>query len=292
MDFKLFKKHHIRFSAQTGFRFPSNQNQYLNLKIGPGVTSIGGLPFIWDKYNLTSNPAYTETSVILFRNSIINGAQDENLLQQRPFKALKPETNLSLELGYRSVFFDKLLVDAFYYFSSVSNLITQENIYQPREDLSDILNYNNTYLVPVNATSQFISHGWGIAADYNVYKTFTIKANVSSDNILTDIPSENLSFFNTPKIRFNIGVQNPRFLFKGILGFQVNYRWQDQINYQSTFGVGNIPAFGTLDASINLNILSLKSIFKTWRHQYNQSLLYQQFWRTVYWRFVLYKFCL
>jgi outer membrane receptor protein involved in Fe transport len=42
----------------------------------------------------------------------------------------------------------------------------------------------------------------------------------------------------------------------------VNYRWQDKVYWESTFGTGDIPAYGTLDAQISYMIPKIKSLVK------------------------------
>ena len=44
------KDHNIRLSYQTAYRFPSTQNQWINLTVGGGVYLIGGLPQLRDYY--------------------------------------------------------------------------------------------------------------------------------------------------------------------------------------------------------------------------------------------------
>jgi len=77
---------------------------------------------------------------------------------------------------------------------------------------------------------------------------------------LTGVPSELITFFNTPKTRFHIGLSNSN-LSHGI-GFNVVYKWQDKINWEGTFGTGDIPAFGTLDAQVSYNFAKQKILLK------------------------------
>lgn len=54
--------HNFRASYQTGFRIPTNQDQYINLNT-PQAQLIGGLPFLANRYNLTTNKGYTLANV-------------------------------------------------------------------------------------------------------------------------------------------------------------------------------------------------------------------------------------
>ena len=69
-----------------------------------------------------------------------------------------------------------------------------------------------------------------------------------------------VTFFNTPKLRFNLGFANPNF-YKG-LGFNFIYKWQDDVNWEGTFGSGTIPSYGTLDAAISYKLPKTKHQIK------------------------------
>ena len=86
-----------------------------------------------------------------------------------------------------------------------------------------------------------------------------MSANVYTDQ-LHDVPAGLITFFNTPKTRYNIGFSNND-LYKG-LGFNVIYKWQDKVYWQGTFGTGTIPSFGTLDAQVSYKLVKAKSMIK------------------------------
>ena len=46
------------------------------------------------------------------------------------------------------------------------------------------------------------------------------------------------------------------------LGFNVNFRYQDAFLWESSYGVGNIPAYGVLDAQVSYKLSALKSVVK------------------------------
>jgi outer membrane receptor protein involved in Fe transport len=59
---KLTKDHNLRLSYQSAYRFPTTQNQWINLKTSQG-TLLGGLPALRDFYKFNTMPAYTLASV-------------------------------------------------------------------------------------------------------------------------------------------------------------------------------------------------------------------------------------
>src|SRR5690606_27494723 len=63
------KDHVIRLSYQQAYRFPNNQDQWINLQT-PGTVLIGCLPVFNTLYNFSGNPVYTATSVVEYRNTL------------------------------------------------------------------------------------------------------------------------------------------------------------------------------------------------------------------------------
>ncbi len=119
---KVAKDNNFRLSYQQAYRFPDNQDQWINLQT-PGSVLIGCLPAFSDLYHFDTNPVYTATSVVNFRNTL-----DPTQLEVATFTKAKPETMESYEVGYRGVINNKLLVDAYYYFSKYKNFIAREAV--------------------------------------------------------------------------------------------------------------------------------------------------------------------
>jgi len=105
------KDNNIRLSYQTAYRFPSNQDQWINLQT-PASRLIGGLPAFNTFFNFSGSPAYTAESLVAYRTAFtnaVNAGQPVNAaiaaaapsLVAAPFSNLKPESLHSFELGYR-----------------------------------------------------------------------------------------------------------------------------------------------------------------------------------------------
>jgi len=247
--------HYIRASYQTGFRNPTNQNQYLNLAAGGGsVRLIGGLPELLNKYQLYTNVPYTATSYQAFLNSTAIGTPDPGLLQKYTFdpKGVKPETVQAYEIGYKALLFDNLLLDAYAYYNSYENFISEILVYQNNQD--DFTSFS----VPVNAHGKVKTYGGAAGLDYLIGK-FNVSGNVSYNRI-DDLPDDYLNDFNTPKYRFNLGLGNKE-IVKNV-GFNVAYRWQGSFFWNSPFISGPVPSYGTVDAQVNLKIPSVNSMIK------------------------------
>ena len=53
--FRVAKNKNLRLSFQTAYRFPSTQQQWIDLDVGSSTRLLGGVPYFQQKYNLNSN---------------------------------------------------------------------------------------------------------------------------------------------------------------------------------------------------------------------------------------------
>jgi outer membrane receptor protein involved in Fe transport len=263
---KLAQDHNLRFSYQTAYRFPTTQNQWINLNTSNGRL-MGGLPALRDFYNFQGNPAYTVPSVQAFGASALAGAPNPALLQVQQFGELKPESTTSFEVGYKGLIAKKLLIDVYAYQAKYENFLSGVNVLQQRAGIpSSPLNLlngatRNAYSITVNAPGSVEVTGWGASAEYLLPKNFSVNANVYSD-VIGDLPAGFVSFFNTPKMRFNGGFGNSGFGKDNRFGFNVLYRWVDSFLYEGTFAQGQVPSYSTVDAQVNYKFPKSKSILK------------------------------
>lgn len=257
---RVARDNNIRVSYQTAYRFPSTQDQYINLNT-PGTRLIGGLPSFQTFFNFTTNPVFTAESIGEFRNSIAAGTPNPALLQQAQFRSLEPETVNSYEVGYRGLPTSQLLVDAYVYYSVYKDFIGRVAVGRasPGGNIANPLASEN-YSYPVNSDESVKAIGWGIGFDYQLGRRYVARVNFSGDR-LRDIPPGLVTFFNTPKFRYNIGLSNEA-VGKTNWGFNVIWRWQDEVNWEGTFGAGEIPSYGTIDAQVSYKFSKIRSLFK------------------------------
>ncbi len=260
---KVAKDNHIRLSYQTAYRFPSNQNQYISLRLGGGSSFlIGALPEFQTYYKLnTTRPGYTAASLLSYRAGLPG---DSSRLVRAGFTELKPETMKSYEIGYKGVIGKKLLVDLYGYYSQYKDFLVSVAAGQVQADgvgklpLYSSFSTNNLSYTQ-NSTSSVKSTGWGIGLEYKVYKNYMLYGNVFSD-VLKDVPADEVTYFNAPKYRYNIGLRNEN-VCKNI-GFNVVWKWQDNNYYEGTFVSGTLPYFGWVDAQITYRPAGTKSTFR------------------------------
>ena len=254
---KVAKDNNIRLSYQTSYRFPSNQNQYINLQLGGGSSYlIGALPQFQSYYQLNSTiPGYTAESVLAYR-----GSGNPAVLKQAVYTEVKPETVNSYELGYKGIVAQKLLIDAYFYYSKYDNFLLSTAVVQATSGvLTELLSGGRSLSYTQNSTTTVKSNGWGIGVDYKVYKGYSLYGNVFSD-VLKDVAPGDVTFFNAPKYRINIGLRNDNVCHN--VGFNVVYKWQDDNYYEGTFISGTLPSFGWLDAQVSYRPKGTKSTFR------------------------------
>jgi iron complex outermembrane receptor protein len=111
-----------------------------------------------------------------------------------------------------------------------------------------------------NSKEDVTSYGVGLGVTYNLPRGFVFTGNY---NYATFEANEGPNFranFNTPKSKFSVGIGN-RKLFNN-LGFNVNYRWQDHFEWQSSYGIWQVPEYGLFDAQISYRLQSIKTMLK------------------------------
>jgi len=258
---RVAPNNNVRFSYQTAYRFPTNQDQYINLATASGLL-IGGFPEFQDYYGLTDNPAYTAESVTDYRNG--GDPTNTSILQEYQFQEMKPESVSSFEVGYKGVINRKLFIDVYGYYSIYQDFLGKVALVQSRTgQQSGVFNPLPISSLPVsytqNSTQDIKALGWGASIEYSLTRNFVVYGNVFSDE-LRDVPEGFVTFFNAPKYRVNLGLRNEN-LFKGI-GFNIIGKWQDENFYEGTFVAGTLPAFLWVDAQVSYKLPKTKSTFK------------------------------
>ena len=257
---KVANNNNIRVSFQTAYRFPSTQQQWIDLDVGSNTRLLGGVPFFQQKYNLNTNTySLSELPSVTTPYTVT------------PFK---PEAVSTYELGYKGLALqDKLLVDVYGYYGQYQDFLTRRLLVQPtgNNTVNDIVtalnkgvavsNVANIYSIPVNSPTKVKTYGFGVSVDYRLPGAFTIGANLSSDN-LKDVPAGFIAYFSTPKYRTNLSIGNTGFGYKKRLGFNVAHRWQEAFFFESDFANETLPAIHTVDAQISLKLPATKSILK------------------------------
>jgi len=256
--YKVAPDHNIRASYQTAYRFPTTQNQWINLVVGGGTVLLGGLPELRDFYQFNTNPVYTVPSVQAAGAALLSGTVPANeafgLLVTPQFGEYKPETLKSFELGYKGLINKKLLIDAYGYYGKYDNFLGRTIVLQsmvPGDPTKLFTSSTRRSIsVAINSKSKVTTYGFGVSADLLLGRNFVLTANVSSDKI-KDVDPGFVSFFNSPSYRFIAGFSNTGFGKEKRFGFNINMRNQDGFYYESDFRQGEIQGYTTVDAQVS-----------------------------------------
>jgi outer membrane receptor protein involved in Fe transport len=260
---QVAKDNNIRLSYQTAYRFPTNQDQYINLNT-VSVILIGLTPEFQSYYGLNeANPGYTAESIAAYRAS--GNAANTNLLVRSTFNEVKPESVSSYEIGYRGLVTRRFLLDAYGYYSKYTNFLGRIAVGQSAKTGSpsqqDLFNPGDTRNLSYiqNTGTEIKAIGWGVTAEYELSRGFIAYGNIFSDE-LSNVPGDVITNFNAPQYRYNIGLRNNN-VYRNI-GFNFVFKWQDHNYYESTFATGTLPSFGWLDGQITYKLPESKSMFR------------------------------
>ncbi|MEM7107030.1 MAG: TonB-dependent receptor [Bacteroidota bacterium] len=257
--YEVVPNHNIRASYQTGFRNPQTQAQFIYF---PTTTILlGSAEGNAERYGIHNGGAYTEES---FQNYVAAGSTDESLLEVTNIDFVQPEQLTAYEIGYKGLFGNKLMIDINYYHNIYKDFIAQQSVrnINPTEQQGEIIPALTAYRLYVNSKEEITSDGFGLGFTYNLPSNFVLSGNYSYATFETDA-SEDSDFqagFNTPENRFNIALSNRKLLKN--LGFNIAFRYQEDFLWENSFGVLEIPAYGTLDAQITYKIPDWKTLVK------------------------------
>lgn len=273
----LAGNHNIRGSFQRGFRIPTTQDQFIDLDV---VTRrlIGSNDLLVDRYNFTTNQVY-KTNSVAAAQATGNAALLE--VEDRINQDFKTEKVNTFEVGYKGLFMDgRLLVDAYYYYSAYTDFIAEIDFTQAipnglrganadsgtpaqRDAITNGTVATQRYGFDINADGKVKSQGWAAQVDYTLEGGYFLGANVAYNELISqdDLLAQGFrASYNTPKYRYNLKFGNRKVTDK--IGFNITYRWQQAFLWESSFGVGVIPEYGSLDAQVSYKVPEWKSTFK------------------------------
>jgi len=261
--------HNIRASFQTGFRNPDTQAQYIYFPVGTN-TLLGSSRDNAERYGLHEGGAYTLASYNAYLasgGSLASGAPqggDPSLLQTTFVPYIGPEQLRSFEVGYKGIIDRDLLIDLNAYHTNYTDFIGGQDYVLKEATLhhGNVVPAGTVYSAYVNFPEDVTSWGVGLGITYNLPANFQFNGSYTYSTFDYD-PSPESNFragFNTPENKFSIGISNRK--LANNLGFNVNFRWQEDFLWESDFGAWNVPAYGTLDAQVSYKVPSIKTIVK------------------------------
>jgi iron complex outermembrane recepter protein len=281
-------QHHFRVALQTGFRNPTLQGQHVDFN-AVSLRLLGGLPQYAAAHKVYENAFLlssvqkfiTEVSKAASPTAIGNPANLDLLVPVTGFTPVKPEKVQAFEVGYKTLLWNTLFVDVSYYYNQYKDFIAQravrkaaapidldtngitlQNIAAAQSLLSPIVTpgKENTFSVYTNLDKKISSQGFAAGLEYRLPKHFTLAANYNWNKLNEDLGESFTTDFNTPEHKFNIIFGNRRLTER--LGFNIAFRWQSKFLWESSFAVGEVPAFGVADMQVSYTLKKMKSVIK------------------------------
>ncbi len=244
------ENHFVRSSAQLGFRNPTSQGQYASV-IG-NRTNVGGLRANAEFYEIYEGGAWSAASYL---RSIQQ--DDPDLRKTIVLDYIKPENIRTIEIGYKGMYSKRLLIDFSIHGSQHEDFIHQENVVSKTGTF-----YRPYFNVPISINS------WGsnLGFDWKIYKTWKLSGNANyldfnyNENTLPEGFENFNPSFNSPTWKFTAGLTNKKLL--NPLSMGLFYQWQSGFDWSSSFGVGFVPAFATIDFQLSAKLESFNSLIK------------------------------
>lgn len=246
----------LRLSFSSAIRNPTLADQFLFYNVGRAIL-LGNLDGFQNLISIESFGNYLntlETSALNYFN----------------VDPIRPEKVKTLELGYRTTLFEKLFLDATYYYSFYNDFIGFNFGVDARFDPTTRLPTRvQAYRVAANATDQVTTQGFSFGFNYYFSNYYVINGNYSWNVLNTETDDPIIPAFNTPEHKYNFGLAGRNIPIKigGLsipnFGFNINYKWIDTFIFEgSPQFTGLIPSYALLDAQINWHSKKINTTFK------------------------------
>ena len=267
---KPSEKNIIRFSFSSAIRNPTLSDQYLYYNVGRAIL-IGNLKGHGEDYG---ENLVTVQSLI---NYYLPAQLSKDSLEFFSVAPIKPEKAQSFEVGYRSTFFNKVYLDANYYYSKYTDFIGYQigvkfdTIGNSNPDAYDIsMPSIQAYRMAANAQSTVTTQGASIGMNYYLSPNITLNGNYSWNKLNKEGEDDPIiPAYNTPEHKYNLGVVGRDIHLsatKNILrdfSFSINYKWVEEFIFEgSPQFTGIVPTYDLVDMQISKKLQQLNATIK------------------------------
>ena len=260
----------IRFSVSSAIRNPTLADQYLYYNVGRAIL-IGNLNGHGTDYG---ENLVTIQSLI---NYYLPAELTSDSLKFFSVKPIRPEKARSAEIGYRTTLFNKVYIDANYYYTKYTDFIgykigakydTIGNINPNAYNIS--LNSIQAYRMSANAENTVTTQGASIGINYYLHSNYSLNGNYSW-NKLNEEGTEDpiIPAYNTPEHKYNLGLIGRNLHLsstKAILrnfSFSINYKWVEGFTYEgSPQFTGNVPTYDLIDVQVTKKLPEINASIK------------------------------
>lgn len=237
---------YLRASFSSAIRNPTLTDQYLSLNVGRAILS-GNLNGVDSLVTINSLRSFLSTL-------------DRNALEYFNIDPVRPEQVKTFELGYRTTLFDKIFVDAGYYYNIYNDFlgfnIGAELTLDPATGRPTRV---QAYRYAANSINTVTTQGFSIGLNYYFAKYYMLTGNYSWNRLNKTFDDDPIiPAFNTPEHKYNISLSGRDvpvklgFINLPKLGFNINYKWIEGFLFEgSPQFTGRIPTYDLVDAQIN-----------------------------------------
>lgn len=244
----------LRFSFSSAIRNPTLTDQYLNLNVGRArlVGNIDGFDSLItvESFNEYRRLPGSTVSVLKYFN----------------VDPIQPEKVKTFEVGIRTTLFDRIYLDAGYYYSIYTDFIGYNlGIDVPIGFFGPEYSRLQVYRVAANSTNTVTTQGLSVGLNYYFANYFMLQGNYSWNQLNTKVDDPIIPAFNTPGNKFNLGfsARDLPFIGKNAWGFNINYKWIQGFTFEgSPQFTGLIPSYDLMDAQVNCTIKKWNTTIK------------------------------
>ncbi len=259
--FNLSENQNIRFSAQQGFRNPTNQDKFIGYSQGR-MTILGSSKESIERFrqtvDLSNGVEHTFTGPYVMQNAFDIYSGDAVSLDY-----VKPETVTMLELGYRYNISD-LTLDVSAYYSNYQDKIAGKFINSPV--LTSTLTTAQAaiaggsfyeFQVDSNLDEEFNAYGVSLEATKSISNSLSANLVYEYNQKDYEENSSVTSFvsWNTPDHRIKGGLNYT----KGAFSLNANARYHSEYDYESSFFSDTIESNTVIDAKASFALPALKA---------------------------------
>ncbi len=247
----------LRFSFSSAIRNPTLTDQYLLLDVGPAILS-GNLNGATDLVTLESLQDFLNTL-------------NRNELEFFDIDPVQPEKVKTFEVGYRSTLFDRLYLDASYYYNIYNDFLGfQIGADLTLDQTSGRPRNVQVFRYSANSQNTVTTQGFAIGLNYYFARYFQVMGNYSWNRLNKQLEDDPIiPAFNTPEHKFNIGISGRDVPLRignstfNNFGFKVNYKWIEGFLFEgSPQFTGLVPTYDLLDAQVNYHFDRLNTTLK------------------------------
>lgn len=254
--FKPKPANYLRLSFSSAIRNPALTDQYLLLNVGPAILT-GNLVGVDSIITVPTFLDYLDTQV-------------RDTLDYFSLDGVRPEQVRTLEAGYRTTLFNRLYVDASYYYSFYRNFLGfRLGIDSDFNEFGFPIN-TQVYRFAANSENEVTTQGFSIGLNYYFKSFYSISGNYSWNRLNKTFEDDPIiPAFNTPEHKFNIGISGRDVQFRigklrvRNIGFNINYKWIQGFLFEgSPQFTGFIPSYDLLDGQVNYRMEKWHTTFK------------------------------